>query len=272
MASANHGSTGVAFTATGMLGSIPVLIPAVCNGNVDVPATPCFNFNFIAPAASPGSLHLQDNPESSTAHHPARSTRRRGNVSTSTPSGSGNQVSDNTNITNIAMQVQDDNYLANTPRYPWSTNEVATAELSRRGITHVEGEACKMMVYNIEAKFQEVVMYFRQNCLNMNDRASARWMNPTIPDCDNCCQKNSMRPVIPPIEKEHINWLLLLLGETLGLCTLDQLKHFCAHTKRHRTGAKDRVLYSTYLELCEQLFPGIIMPIERKMGHAQLKM
>ncbi|KAH7510958.1 hypothetical protein FEM48_ZijujUnG0061700 [Ziziphus jujuba var. spinosa] len=43
--------------------------------------------------------------------------------------------------------------------------------------------------------------------------------------------------------------------EMLGCCTLEQLKYFCKHTKNHRTGAKDRVLYLTYLGLCKQLDP-----------------
>jgi hypothetical protein len=36
---------------------------------------------------------------------------------------------------------------------------------------------------------------------------------------------------------------------------LDQLKYFCACTGRRSTGSKDRVLYSTYMELCNQLCP-----------------
>lgn len=57
-------------------------------------------------------------------------------------------------------------------------------------------------------------------------------------------------------EKEHINWLFLLLGEALGLCMLDQFIFFYVYTNRRRTGAKDTMLYSTYLELCSQLAPG----------------
>uniref|UniRef100_A0A0E0L5C5 DUF7086 domain-containing protein n=1 Tax=Oryza punctata TaxID=4537 RepID=A0A0E0L5C5_ORYPU len=57
----------------------------------------------------------------------------------------------------------------------------------------------------------------------MNDRASERWKNPIVPNCDDCGQQNYVRPVIAT-EKERINWLFLLLGETLSLCTLDQLK------------------------------------------------
>uniref|UniRef100_A0A0E0HHS4 DUF7086 domain-containing protein n=1 Tax=Oryza nivara TaxID=4536 RepID=A0A0E0HHS4_ORYNI len=48
-------------------------------------------------------------------------------------------------------------------------------------------------------------------------------MNPVVPNCDNCGHEKCMRPVIAT-EKERINWLFLLLGETLGLRMLDQLK------------------------------------------------
>ncbi|KAJ6365106.1 hypothetical protein OIU76_029972 [Salix suchowensis] len=67
-------------------------------------------------------------------------------------------------------------------------------------------------------------------------------------------QENSAKPVIAN-KKRKINWLFLLLGQMLGCCTLDQLKYFCKHTKNHRTGAKDRVLFLAYLGLCKQLDP-----------------
>ncbi|KAL4352204.1 hypothetical protein GQ457_06G007910 [Hibiscus cannabinus] len=47
----------------------------------------------------------------------------------------------------------------------------------------------------------------------------------------------------------------VLLGKMLGCCKLSELKYFCKHTKNHKTGAKDRVLYLTYMGLCKQLDP-----------------
>uniref|UniRef100_A0A0D3GAG5 DUF7086 domain-containing protein n=1 Tax=Oryza barthii TaxID=65489 RepID=A0A0D3GAG5_9ORYZ len=234
--------------------------------NGAVPVFPCFNF--LGTSMSSSSLsHL---------HQQSSSTRRQSNASTASSSGGigGGDDDEAPNVMNGGDK-NDGNALPDPP-YPWATNEVAKhhslVELARRDIININGEArcrrCdtrKMIVYNIATKFREVSDYFRQNYQHMNDRAQARWMNPVVPNCDSCGHERCMRPVIAA-EKERINWLFLLLGETLGLCTLDQLKYFCAHTNRHRTGAKDRVLFSTYEELCNQLAPGLIM------GHDQLRM
>lgn len=88
----------------------------------------------------------------------------------------------------------------------------------------------------------------------MCDRAPAIWMNPVLPTCRFCNPDGSLKPDFPK-NKKDINWLFLLLGQMLGCCTLEQLKYFCKHTKNHRTGAKDRVLFLTYLALCKQLDP-----------------
>ncbi|KAM3412371.1 hypothetical protein ACQJBY_003837 [Aegilops geniculata] len=151
------------------------------------------------------------------------------------------------------------------PPFPWATNRAAVhhpiSYLYERGITTVEGhvkckrcDVQKTVSYNIAVKFREVRDFVSRNIHDMDDRAPKAWMTPAVPDCDGCRQSNSLRPVIPK-EKERINWVFLLLGQTLGLCSLEQLKHFCACTGQHRTGAKDRVLYSTYMELCSQLCP-----------------
>jgi hypothetical protein len=153
------------------------------------------------------------------------------------------------------------------PLFPWAAKTAAgvqltLAELFERGIATVEGEVrcnrCfvgKTMSYDIRAKFEELSSFIVGNLETMIDRAPSEWISPTLPDCDECGQKNGLRPVIAD-DKRKINWIFLLLGQTLGLCTLDQLKHFCAVTSQHHTGAKDRVLYSTYMELCNQLCPG----------------
>jgi hypothetical protein len=152
-----------------------------------------------------------------------------------------------------------------TPPFPWATNRVAIhhpiSHLSAIGITTVDGEvqcsrcnARKTISYDIAARFQEVRDFVSRNVRHMDQRAPEEWSRPVRPDCDWCGQRSSVRPVMPA-EKERINWVFLLLGRMLGFCTLDQLKYFCAQTRRHRTGAKDRVLYSTYMELCNQLCP-----------------
>nr|XP_043609754.1 uncharacterized protein LOC122581584 [Erigeron canadensis] len=105
--------------------------------------------------------------------------------------------------------------------------------------------------YNLEEKFKEVFEYVENNKHTFYDRAPELWTHPVLPKCEFCHQENSMKPVIN--KKKSINWLFLFLGQMLGCCTLEQLKYFCKHTGNHRTGAKDRVLFLTYIELCKQV-------------------
>ncbi|KAK2665283.1 hypothetical protein Ddye_003857 [Dipteronia dyeriana] len=149
--------------------------------------------------------------------------------------------------------------------FPWATTSRATVHplnyLLARHITSIRGEVqCKKcdrqyeMEFDLKDKFLEVGRFIAENKSRMHDRAPSVWMNPALPSCRFCEQENSAKPVIPE-KKKQINWLFLLLGQLLGCCTLEQLKYFCKHTKNHRTGAKDRVLYLTYLGLCKQLDP-----------------
>ncbi|RLM98007.1 hypothetical protein C2845_PM06G01220 [Panicum miliaceum] len=158
------------------------------------------------------------------------------------------------------------------PPYPWSTERVGVhhslAELSRRGVEAVTGELrCKrcedlrLVTLDARARFEDLRGYISRNVQGMDDRAPRRWKEPALPDCERCGQRGSMRPVIPA-DKHRINWVFLLLSEMLGVCTLEQLKYFCEHTHQHRTGAKDRVLYSTYMELCNQLLPNGLFDME----------
>lgn len=147
--------------------------------------------------------------------------------------------------------------------YPWATTLRAKVydlnHLRSQGITMIGGDVeCKgcqvnyRVEYNLEEKFKEIKDFVLANMLAMHDRAPAVWLNPTLDNCETC--GNSLRPVIIG-KKREINWLFLLLGQTLGCCKLSELKYFCKHTKNHKTGAKDRVLYLTYLGLCKQLDP-----------------
>ncbi|KAF5448785.1 hypothetical protein F2P56_029289 [Juglans regia] len=147
--------------------------------------------------------------------------------------------------------------------FPWATTRRATVYsleclLSKQIDTITGFVQCKRcerqyeMGYNLEKTFNEVGHYIAENKNSMHDRAPSKWMNPVLPKCEFCGQENSAKPIISQ-KKKAINWLFLLLGQMLGCCTLEQLKYFCKHTKNHRTGAKDRVLYLTYLGLCKQL-------------------
>lgn len=148
--------------------------------------------------------------------------------------------------------------------YPWATNRRATIHsleyLLDNGLNIISGQVkCKKCEkkfkseYDLQQKFMEVASFISKNKFTMHDRAPAVWMNPILPDCNSCNQRNCVTPIIT--KKKSVNWLFLLLGQMLGCCRLKVLKYFCKHTKNHRTGAKDRVLYLTYLGLCKQLEP-----------------
>ncbi|XP_012830966.1 PREDICTED: uncharacterized protein LOC105952015 [Erythranthe guttata] len=152
-----------------------------------------------------------------------------------------------------------------TPPFPWSTNLRATVHslnhLLSNQIGAVSGEVqCRRcerrytISFNLMQKYNEVAAYITNNRDAMHHRAPKAWLSPPLPTCEFCGQENAARPVIAD-KKRSINWLFLLLGQMLGCCTLEQLKYFCKHTKNHRTGAKDRVLYLAYLALCKQLDP-----------------
>ncbi|XP_042490007.1 uncharacterized protein LOC122069978 [Macadamia integrifolia] len=147
--------------------------------------------------------------------------------------------------------------------YPWATTLRATVHslehLLQSGLHTISGECrCKecdqkdTIMFDLQSKFFEVANFIAVNNSKMHDRAPNDWNDPLLPTCKYCEKKNSVKPIIN--KKKEINWLFLFLGQMLGCCNLEQLKYFCKHTKNHRTGAKDRVLYLTYLTICKQLF------------------
>ncbi|CAM6100569.1 unnamed protein product [Calypogeia fissa] len=151
------------------------------------------------------------------------------------------------------------------PPYVWATDMRAVVHpldrITRLGIISIQGEViCKRcdgsqtVDINLHASFLQLDSYFMSNKDAMHDRAPRNWTVPRLLDCTMCHQSDCVKPVINP-RKRHINWLFLMLTRTLGLCTLEQLKYFCKHTHKHRTGAKDRVLYLTYVGLLKQLNP-----------------
>ncbi|GAB4837928.1 hypothetical protein Ancab_027456 [Ancistrocladus abbreviatus] len=150
------------------------------------------------------------------------------------------------------------------PPYPWARDRRATVHsrkyLMDEGITTITGQVqckkCEKMYdieYDIVNAFERVAAFAWSNQLTMHHRAPKEWMNPRLPQCKYCGLENRVKPVI--LKKRGINWLFLLLGQMLGCCSMDHLKYFCKHTKKHRTGAKNRLLYTTYFELLRQLEP-----------------
>lgn len=151
------------------------------------------------------------------------------------------------------------------PPYPWATDRRATvhtlAHLLSNGISVISGSVqCKKcehqyeMEVGLESAYDLIRRFVVQNKDDMYHRAAACWQSPRLPKCRHCDQENCTRPLISG-KKRSINWLFLFLAQLLGCCTLDQLKYFCKHTKNHRTGAKNRVLFLAYLGICRQLEP-----------------
>jgi hypothetical protein len=250
----------------------PPRVPSSDGTGAFAVASPVPGIGAAPPARTTSTCHL---PSSATSPPPAQGAsaspkkRRRVITSHAKPGGGAAPINNGDLVAESAPPPP--------PPFPWAKpNRVAEhyslAELAGRGITAIEGEVqCRRcdarttLSLDLATKFRELHDFVARNVETMNDRAPEEWKDPALPDCDRCGQRSSLRPVIAA-EKEQINWLFLLLGQTLGLCTLEQLKHFCAHTNQHRTGAKDRVLYSTYMELCNQLCPGgpFDMASERK--------
>ncbi|KAE9590964.1 hypothetical protein Lal_00023095 [Lupinus albus] len=152
-----------------------------------------------------------------------------------------------------------------TQPFQWATSTRATVHslehLLSKNIVSITGtvqcNGCKEQFeieFDLKEKFEEVAVFIRENRYVMHDRAPKAWTNPLLPTCNRCGQENSLKPVISP-KKRTINWLFLLLGQMIGCCNLKHLKYFCKHTKCHRTGAKDRLIYLTYMVLYKQLKP-----------------
>ncbi|XP_050874889.1 uncharacterized protein LOC127078477 [Lathyrus oleraceus] len=148
--------------------------------------------------------------------------------------------------------------------FVWATNRRARVHsfdyLLQKEIFDIKGDVecnkCErkfQISFDVRDKFPEIYDYILKNSRAMNERAPLNiWKNPTLPDCMHCNKKNCVKPIIAE-KKKKINWLFLFLGQMLGCCNITQLRYCCKYNNDHRTGAKDRVLYSTYLALCKQL-------------------
>jgi len=151
------------------------------------------------------------------------------------------------------------------PPFPWATDQPATVHtqqyLLENNVRIIKGKVhCKRcnkefeLNLNLEQKLADLRNLIQNEVDNWHNRAPSEWLNPVYPTCVYCRTQSSTKPIIAKNKKE-INWLFLLLGQMLGCCTLDHLKYFCEHNNIHRTGAKDRLLYVTYIHLVKQLLP-----------------
>ncbi|KAM6574385.1 hypothetical protein CsatA_022712 [Cannabis sativa] len=156
------------------------------------------------------------------------------------------------------------------PLYPWAKvqpGKVHSLEyLLANRIFDIKGQLkctdCKYeyeMRLDLVREFNKVRRFIEMNKDNMYDRAPAIWKHPPYPTCPMCKHENSAKPVLTDDHLKtdcyNFNWLFLLLTQFLGSCTLSHLKVYCMYNEIHRTGAKDRVLYLAYLNLCKQLDP-----------------
>ncbi|GMN61093.1 hypothetical protein TIFTF001_030177 [Ficus carica] len=149
--------------------------------------------------------------------------------------------------------------------FPWATTHRATVHslkyLMSMDIVTITGKVqCRRcerefeVGYNLPEEFRKLWTFIKDTKEAMKDRAPKEWESPEFLDCKFCKEKGCVKPIVAN-KKRAINWLFLLLGKFLGCLTLEQLKYFCKHSRNHRTGAKNRVLYLTYLGLCKQLDP-----------------
>ncbi|KMZ64581.1 hypothetical protein ZOSMA_35G00360 [Zostera marina] len=154
------------------------------------------------------------------------------------------------------------------PPFPWSSENRATLltmeELARRGFNTIEGEVqCKRCNVRAVASLQlkerfEVVIHNLLDILKIgNTSAPSKWVNPQFPSCPSCKNVNCMAPIISE-KKRNINWLFLYLGETIGMCNLDQLYYFYKHNMFRITGSKIHLLLYTYIGISKQLFPSLV--------------
>ncbi|ESR42237.1 hypothetical protein CICLE_v10012452mg [Citrus x clementina] len=217
-----------------------------------VPSTPASQFSesFFLVTPPPSTLHHQD----ITAN----------NNSSMASAAVGSSSSRSRNRKSPVQKLRPGKTETIPAPFPWATTRRATVHsleyLTSHNMNKISGEVqCKRceqkyeIEYDLHAKFMEVASFISENKYTMHDRAPAIWMNPNLPNCKFCGQSNCVKPILG--KKKSINWLFLLLGHMLGCCKLSELKYFCKHTRNHRTGAKDRVLYLTYLSLCKQLDP-----------------
>ncbi|KAL5075921.1 hypothetical protein RYX36_014905 [Vicia faba] len=152
------------------------------------------------------------------------------------------------------------------PPFPWATLKPATVHTLDHLLFHLnintisgtlECKSCNFQQtdfrFDLLKNFEKVANFIMVEKHKMCNRAPEAWMKPVLPNCENCGRKSTMQPFIG--KEKEINWLFLLLGEMIGCCNLEHLKYFCKHADMHKTGAKDRLLYQTYLGLCKQLQP-----------------
>ncbi|KAI9071745.1 hypothetical protein K1719_046284 [Acacia pycnantha] len=146
--------------------------------------------------------------------------------------------------------------------YPWAKPTRAKIfsreELLSRNITVIIGDVrckgCKekyKVEYDLLTKFSEISSFIDKKKDLMHSRAPKEWCNPELLDCKLCNHSKCVEPILT--KKKSTNWLFLFLGQMIGFCKLNHLRYYCKYANLHKTGAKNRLVFYTYMDLRRQL-------------------
>ncbi|MED6198958.1 hypothetical protein PIB30_071586 [Stylosanthes scabra] len=103
--------------------------------------------------------------------------------------------------------------------------------------------------YDLQEKVAELRSFMKAHRSTMHSRSPKEWNFPDPLTCILCGKEKRVKPVIGSPREHNINWLFLLLGQLIGFCTLDEMRYFCSYNGLHKTAAKDRFVYYTYVKL-----------------------
>ncbi|MED6193460.1 hypothetical protein PIB30_019756 [Stylosanthes scabra] len=146
------------------------------------------------------------------------------------------------------------------PPFPWATDRPTKIHsikyLLQNNISDISGDvqcgSCHGIFeisYDLQEKVAELRSFMRAHRSTMHSRSPKEWIFPELLTCILCGKEKRVKPVIGNWREHNINWLFLLLGQLIGFCTLDDMRYFCSYNGLHKTAAKDRFVYYTYVKL-----------------------
>ncbi|XP_057499370.1 uncharacterized protein LOC130783650 [Actinidia eriantha] len=152
------------------------------------------------------------------------------------------------------------------PPYAWATNDRCDGRvglcsldyLMSAGITEISGTVkCRFcdrfstLNYDLMKRFGALKDFIRENKAAMRGEAPKVWNKSSInlPECTVCHKARAMKPCRTKHPRTY-NWLFMLLGQTLAVCSPSDLDYFF-----NRYSRQTQLLYLTYLGLCKQLEP-----------------
>lgn len=164
-----------------------------------------------------------------------------------------------------------------TPPFPWATNRRAKIHslkyLLQNNITTITGSVrCRscwkdyQMELDLVDKMAEVCKFIQKNKDSMRERAPQVWLWPVFLTCEHCGGEKSVVARVAH-DKRDINWLFLFLSQMLGRCHDKELNYFCKRTNGYTIFRTDRLLYSVYMGLCNQLLHDLNLSIYDQPMH-----